>query len=199
MLRGMMPRKPVLNLEAAHDARTLQEEDPKYFSPPYPPRLSRSSAWLSFLSGAMGYTYGCFGVWNWGQPITWSGPIWDFPTAVSQPSSTQMKYLAEFFSGIEWWRLEPCHDLIRNQSSGWLEKMVLSKSASGDLAVAYLPDNPNITLDMSSFAGSMTARWFNPVTNNSQIELASVANVGSQTFVKPAGWTDAVLVLSGRN
>ena len=147
----------------------------------------------------MGYTYGCFGVWNWGMPVTWLGPMWDFQTALSQPSSTWMRHFAEFLSGIEWWRLEPRHDLIKNQSTNWLHKMVLSKTASGDLAVAYLPDNPNITLDMSSFAGTMTARWVNPVTNTWQTEPAPVANVGSHTFVKPAEWTDAVLVLSRRN
>jgi hypothetical protein len=199
MLRRMTPRKPVLNLEAVYDARTLQEADPNYFSPPYPPRLARSTAWLSFLSGAMGYTYGCFGVWNWGMPVTWLGPMWDFQTAVSQPSARHIAYFAEFLAGIDWWRLEPRHDLIKNQVADWLHKMALSTTPSGDLAVAYLPDNPNITLDMSSFAGFMTVKWFNPVTNIWQTEPAPVANAGFHTFVKPADWSDAALVLSKRD
>jgi hypothetical protein len=31
---------------------------------------------------------------------------------MNRPSSTDMKHLAEFFTGSEWWRLEPHHELI---------------------------------------------------------------------------------------
>jgi len=46
----------------------------------------------------------------------------------------------------------------------WLRRMGLVKSASGDLVMAYLPDNVEIIIDMSAFPASMHAEWFDPVT-----------------------------------
>jgi hypothetical protein len=187
----------VLNLEAAYDARSLQQEDPDYVSPPYPSRLPRSTAWLSWLSGAMGQSYGCYGVWNWGMPVSWLGSMWDFQTAVSQPSFTHSMHLAEFMSGVDWWRLEPRHDLIKNQSGDWLRKMVLAKSANSDLAVAYLPDNDAIAVEMSAFPAPMAAKWFNPATGEYKDISNGIANSGIRTFTRPASG-DWVLRLTFR-
>ena len=41
--------------------------------------------------------------------------------------------------------------------------MVLAKTAASDLAVAYLPDNEAIEVDMSSFPAPLVTRWFDPV------------------------------------
>ena len=147
------------------------------------------------LSGAKGLTYGSYGIWNWGEPVTWLGNMWDFTTALNQPSADQIQYLFELFSGMEWWKLVPSHQLIQNQSTSWLNKMALSKTTDGQLALAYLPDNPRIDINMSAFPGAMNARWFNPLTNAGQTETASVVNSGIHSFTKPSGWTDAVLVL----
>jgi hypothetical protein len=182
------PRKPVIDLEVMYDSLNLGAFK----------RIPRSTAYLSLLSGAKGVTYGCDGVWNWGVDLSGIGSSWDFATALDQASATEMEYLFDFFSSFEWWRLIPSHELVQNQSSDWLKKMAFAKDSDGRFGVAYLPDNPNIVLDMRAFAGSMTGRWFNPVTSKSQPLLAPVDNVGTHTFSKPAGWEDAVLFLSSR-
>ena len=87
---------------------------------------------------------------------------------MNRPSSTDMKHLAAFFRGLDWWRLEPRHDLILNQALDPAKRMVLARSAAGDLAVAYLPDNPAISLEMSAFPPPLQWRWFNPATGQSQ-------------------------------
>ncbi|MBM3335507.1 DUF4038 domain-containing protein [Candidatus Sumerlaeota bacterium] len=149
------PVKPVINQEGPY-GHPLESDG----RAPLPPR---KAGYWSFLSGAQGHTYGCFGIWNWGAPIKWF-PSYDFKTALNLPSVAQMKYMAEFFGAIRWWTLEPHHELIQNQPTEWMLKMGLAKSASGDLAVAYLPDNAEITIEMRAFPAAMQAKWFSPTT-----------------------------------
>jgi hypothetical protein len=86
--------------------------------------------------------------------------------------------------------------LIQNQSDEWARKMVLAKSATGDLAVAYLPDNSQITIDMAPFPASMKATWFNPVANQYQHIPDPIPNSGTFNFSRPSGWEDSALVLT---
>ena len=199
-----LPRKPVINLEIMYDLKALHDPSAPYYSllqQPYPARIVRSTAYLSMLSGAKGITYGCQGVWNWGVQGTniW-GTGWDLTTGMNQPSATHMQYLFDLFSGVQWWALEPEHQLIQNQSSDQLKRMVLSKTPDSSLAMAYLPDaaNTNIAIQMGGvFPTPMAAQWFNPLTNARQSAVGSpIANVGVQTIGKPSGWTDAVLILT---
>jgi hypothetical protein len=106
-----------------------------------------------------------------------------------------MKYLSEFFSAIAWWTLEPRHDLVLGQPDDWMQKMALAKSASGDLAVAYLPDNAEITVNMKAFLAPMRVRWFNPMTGEYQVVWDTISVTDRHTFARPSGWQDAVLVL----
>ncbi|MBN1675748.1 MAG: DUF4038 domain-containing protein [Kiritimatiellae bacterium] len=195
ILRDMSPRKPVLNLEGVYDTKTLQQEDPQYFSLPFPSRMPRSGAYLSFFSGAMGHIYGCWGVWNWGIPQRWNGADnWNREEGIAQPSSTHIRYFAEFLDGIEWWRLEPRPDLIRNQATDWLDRMALAKTPDGDLAVAYLPDNEKVDIDMTAFPMPMLGRWYNPASGD-YTEIGLTPNNGVRSFVRPAAG-DWVLLLT---
>jgi len=146
-LYGRTPVKPAINQEGPYDHPIENDRVP------LPPR---KAGYWSFLSGAPGFTYGCFGVWNWGVPIAWF-PCYDFPAAVDLPSAAQMTHLAEFFGAIPWWTLEPRHELVQNPSDDPLRKIVLAKSPEGDLAVAYLPDNAVATIDMQA-CGVFTSR-----------------------------------------
>ena len=184
------PARPIINLEARYDSAFNREQMP---------RLPRSCGYLTLLSGAAGYTYGCAGIWNWGQTFAGKDPQatpWDWRTGLSQPSSTEMKYMAEFFGGIEWWRLEPSHELIRNQPDDWTRRMVMAKSADGDLAVAYLPDNPSIDIDMQPFQDAMRVRWHNPKTGEQIVGDETASYDDSPAFSRPAGWKDALLLFS---
>jgi hypothetical protein len=188
-LNRLEPAKPIINLEARYDSAFNQGQLP---------RLPRSCGYLTILSGAAGYTYGCAGLWNWGQTSVGKDPQaspWSWERGLHQPSSVEMKHMAEFFGGIEWWRLEPCPELIRNQPKDWTRRMVMGKTAKGDLAVAYLPDDPSITIDMKAFPSSMQARWHNPKTSE-RLHGAPIFNSGDSTVSRPAGWGDALLVLS---
>ena len=179
------PHKPIINLEAMYDGqgeKGWQAVD------------ARSLAWRSCLSGAMGYTYGAGelepkrpggngGVFSW---VTDPGKYDYWKKALQWESAFQMQYIHDFLAGIEWWRLEPAHDLIRNQPDGVTRRMVLAKSGEGDLAVAYLPDNDAVEIDLSAFsAHSMAARWFDPMRGRYNPIAGSVENKATHRFTPP--------------
>ena len=109
---------------------------------------ARTARTIRWLSGAKGYTYGAGdmppkcprgngGIWRWvtdpEKPDFWQ-------KAIARESSRQMQYLHDFLAETEWWKLEPAHELIRNQPDDITRRMVLAKIAGRDFAVAYLPD-----------------------------------------------------------
>ncbi len=181
------PPKPVINQEGPYDHPIESGRVP------LPPR---KAGYWSFLSGAAGHTYGCFGVWNWGVPIKWF-PCYDHKAALDLPSVAQMKHLSEFFGALPWWTLEPCHELVQTQPDDWVRKMALAKSDAGDLAVAYLPDNTQITIDMRAFPMAMAAQWFNPITGEYHAAAGTAERMRLGIFSRPDGWEDALLVLTG--
>ncbi len=187
------PHKPVINLEAMYDAQGgngWRAVD------------ARSLAWRSWLSGAMGYTYGAGDVPP--KVPQGSGAVWKWVTdpekydywekALQWDSAFQMQYLHDFLAAIEWWRLEPAHELIRNQPDDVTRRMVLARSAAGDLAVAYLPGNDVIEVDMSFFPAPLVARWFDPVSGRYTSMTRSIANRSTHRFT-PRAEGDWVLLL----
>jgi hypothetical protein len=144
----------------------------------------------------------------WTEPgrTTWQGgggtPL-EPDNGLYKPSGNQMTYFFEMFFSIDWWRLEPAHELILNQPSAptavddpaWLTRMVMAKTPNGDLGVAYLPDNPLIQVDMTAFPTAMQAKWFDPVIGKYAPVSAAIPTDRPHTFVRSTGWEDAVLLL----
>jgi Protein of unknown function (DUF4038)/Domain of unknown function (DUF5060)/Putative collagen-binding domain of a collagenase len=188
------PHKPVINLEAMYDGRGEQA---------WQAVDARSLGWRSWLSGAAGYTYGAGetaskvpgssgGVWMW---VTDPEKADYWQKALQWESARQMQYLHDFLAAIDWWRLEPAHALIRNQPGEPTREMVLARAREGDLAVAYLPDNETIAIDMAAFPAAMSARWFDPVRNTFTGAGGPVRNEGTHVFSRPAPG-DWVLLLT---
>ena len=68
------------------------------------------------------------------------------------------------------------------------------------MGLAYLPSVRRITVELASFAGGLTASWFDPTSGRSiAVEGSPFANRGSRDFIPPtrnsAGDGDYVLVL----
>jgi len=191
------PHKPVINLEAMYDAQGKKD---------WRAVDARSLGWRCWLSGAMGYTYGAGdlppkcpqgsgAVWMWcNDPIRYD--YWK--KALQWDSAFQMQYLHDFLADIEWWHLEPAHELIRNQPDDVTRRIVLAKSARGDLAVAYLPDNDALEIDMSGFPKPLTVRWFDPVHGRYTGEPATIENKGNRRFAPPEKG-DWVLLLQSKD
>jgi len=155
---------------------------------------ARSLAWRSWLSGAMGYTCGAGDLPP--KVPQGSGAVWKWVTdpekydywkkALQWDSAFQMQHLHDFLAAIEWWRLEPAHDLVRNQPDDVKRRMVLAKSAAGDLAVAYLPDNDAIEIDVSEFPAALEARWFDPVRGRYTAAAGRIEDKGIRRLTPPA-------------
>lgn len=191
--------KPVINTEAMYDGRgddsggNWREKD------------ARKLGWITRLSGAAGYTYGAGmtsgtvpgaqeGIWGWSTNSDNTAPNDHWRVAMDWDSSHQVALMKAFFDEIEWWELEPAHELILNQGTG-VNAMVLALSAAGDLGVAYLPDNASILIDMTGFSSAVHAMWFHPVNGTLVALPDAIANTGAYSFARPAGWEDAVLTL----
>lgn len=178
------PRKPVINVEGMYDGhgeKAWQAVD------------VRSVGWRSWLSGSMGYTYGAGdtppkvpsgggGIWRW---VRDPDKFDHWEKALQWESATQMKIMRDFFAAIEWWRLEPAHDLIRHQPAEATRRMVLARVPGRDFAVAYLPDNDAIEVDTAAFSAPVAARWLDPVHGTTTSRGPRVANAGVQRFVPP--------------
>lgn len=194
------PRKPVINLEAMYDAYGHDD------APNWREQDARKLGWISWLCGSRGYTYGAGDVPP--KVPTGAGGIWRFssePTAPDHwrkalhwPSATHMTHLRDFFAGLEWWRLEPAPDLVRPHASAAdsPRQIVASRTAAGDMLVAYLPDNAEVTLDLRSMSDGLVRRWFNPIDGESLTIDGPLPLSGAVTFPRPAGWSDAVLLLT---
>jgi hypothetical protein len=190
------PHKPVVNLEAMYDAQGVQG---------WRAIDARSLAWRTWLSGAKGYTYGAGDLPP--KVPQGSGALWMWVTdplkydywqkALQWDSAFQMQYLHDFLTAIEWWRLEPAHELIRNQPDDVTRRMVLARSDTGDLAVAYLPGNEVAEVDMSVFLASLTARWFDPSSGLYISITDTIEKSDTHRFVPPAK-RDWVLLLQQR-
>ncbi|MFZ1984480.1 MAG: DUF4038 domain-containing protein [Desulfatitalea sp.] len=193
------PTKPIINQEAVYDSKRLQAVDTgDFYKDGYPKRMPRSSAYLSILSGSIGgITYGCGGVWNWGKPVTNATGGWSLSTALGQASANHMEFLHELVSsrGLKWFQLAPSDpDLVMNNpATVGTKTMVMAVTPDKKLAVAYLPDNSEIKLNMAPFPQSMKGQWFNPMTGKYRPVIDPIPK---GTFKRPDGFEDAVLVLS---
>ena len=187
------PTRPIINLEGVY------EDDYIYLD--VSGRMlvmARRGGYMSFLCGAYGFTSSTYGVWAWGRAVDWGrDDAEDWRSAMKRPYATFLQYLARFFGAIEWWRLEPRAELILNQADEWDRRMLLSGSTEGDLAVAFLPDNPSIQIDVTSLSAPVTATWFDPLSGEYGVGSADASPpTEPRTFHRPADWTEAVLLLT---
>jgi hypothetical protein len=160
---ALAPRKPIVNGEAIYEGDLGGAYD------------VRRTGWLSFLSGAVGYTAGINEVYAWEEDAT---------AKMDVPSSGQISLLARFLRAVPWWSLEPAPRRILNQPHDRERLMAFALSADRSLGIAYLPGNRAIELDLKGCAASYHALWLNPATG-SMLAGASVAASNKATLTAP--------------
>jgi hypothetical protein len=195
---GGSPVKPVVMLETMYDSHGSND------APGWREMDSRKTGWIAWLSGARGFTYGCGdvppkvpggkgGVWMFNKDSS-SYDYWR--NAINWKSARQMTVMRAFLSSVEWWKLVPSPDLVRNQEKSDTLQMLASKSYDLSTIVAYLPDNPRIIIDMTIFPGPYNSSWFNPQTGDFLPSTQITGGDQNTVFTRPEGWDDAVLKLS---
>jgi hypothetical protein len=142
---------------------------------------SRKYAWEALTAGAMGYTYGADGIWDWGTDPRYPNPH----SRLDIPSSFEMKLIADFFRNIAWWKLSPNNSLASN-GRGLAEL--------GKQYVVWLDGGGSVTLTLPSRRSQFSVVWLDPIRGTTNTSNGTTAG-GKQTFT-PSFDGDAVFYLS---
>ena len=142
---------------------------------------SRKYALEALAAGAMGYTYGADGIWDWGTDRRYPDPR----SRLDIQSSSEMKLIGEFFTGLEWWKLFP-GDRLANSGR------VLAEP--GKQYLVWLNGGGSTTLTLPSRQSRFAAMWFDPIHGTKTASTGVIAG-GEQTFTAPFNG-DAVFYLN---
>jgi hypothetical protein len=151
-----------------------------------PSTLRRQEYW-SMLSGATGQLYGNHYTWPF---------LNGWETNLDTTGSTQMGYVTALFGPRRWYDLVPDqnHTLVTAgygafSATGDVNSnnyVTAAATPDGALAIAYLPANTTITVQMSAFAGPVTAQWYDPTTGlYVPVSGSPLPNNGSMQFSPP--------------
>lgn len=171
-------------------------------------QLCRAYVYCAILCGATGWFYGDNTVW-------FNGTNWR--TYLNEPGQVGVSYAAKFFRSYNWWRLIPDQtaSFVTSVNSAapstWATGPSTVGGASsnyggaaaittlGDLGLVYCFQNDTVTIAMSLFRATVTARWWDP-TNGTYTSIGTYSNTGSHTFSTSStnnnSQTDWVLVLT---
>ena len=123
---------------------------------------------------------------------------------MDSPGATQMANVVALFSPRRWYDLVPDqnHTLVTSGygAFGQDDYVTAAQTPDGKLGMAYVPSSRTITVDLSTFSGPVTARWYDPTDGTlTSSEGSPFANEGSLDFATPGtnavGDGDWVLVL----
>lgn len=178
------PAKPFFLLEGYyedHVGTTLQE--------------LRAEGYTSWLCGACGYIFGSDSVW----PMTGG-----WVAAMGATGSLDAARMIAFIKSIAWSSLIPdfAHSVLTvgYGTPGAADFAPCSAADDGSVAVIYMPSNRAMTVDMSTFSGEVTGRWFDPTNGSySDAEFSPFPNTGTHVFshagTNSAGDADWILLL----
>jgi hypothetical protein len=170
---ALAPRKPIINGEAIYEGDLGGAYD------------VRRTAWLSFLSGAVGYTAGINEVYRWTEDAT---------AKMDAPSSDEIALLARFLRAVPWWSLEPAPRRILNQAEDRARLMAFALSTDKSLGIAYLPGNSTVALDLQGCAATYDTLWLNPAAG-SAVD-GTVVTASSKVTLTAPDERDWILVLA---
>lgn len=142
----------------------------------------RAQAYWTILDGGMGHIFGNSPVWK----FAYDGGDWT--EYLDDAGSVGMTHLGGLFNSIDWHLLAPdssVHDVLISGygTRGNDDFAPCGYASDGSLAVIYMPSNRTMTVDMTEFSGSVTARWYDPTSGQFENDAASpVANTDSHEF-----------------
>jgi hypothetical protein len=113
-----------------------------------------------------------------------------------QESSADVGRMARLLGGLEWWTLQPKPKWVVGQPEQWSRHVAVAASPRGDLVVAYVPDNPTVTLKPGVELRATRGKWASPKTGELVPAVGTRTAAGELSFQRPQGWEDALLVLS---
>lgn len=175
-------RKPVLNTEHGYEYLRGHPTEKKQV---HHTDKVRRTAWRVVCAGgyfAAGFhgTIGHSDAWN-----RIDAPNHYTFTVRDEGAAGQFSILHSFFSALPYWRMQP--------SALVAGKNVLVLADSGRIYVGYFPHGGSAELDLSSAKGTLTARWFSPVTG--EFRTGSTVPGGSRQRFDAPDMNDWALLL----
>ncbi len=174
-------------------------------SPPggTPQQLRRQEYW-TMLSDATGQLYGNHYTWQFLCSNRDAAGNCDagWPGYLDTPGQTQFGYVKQLFESRRWYDLVPDqgHAVVKDGrgSYGTNDYVTAASTPDGTLAIAYMPSARTITVDLSTFSGPVSARWYDPAAGTFTTAVPYL-NTGSQQFTthgaNSGGDDDWLLVL----
>lgn len=162
----------------------------------------RYAAYVSFLQGCIGQTYGAHGVWSlyeddqsdrWVKTPTWRPDPW--LSDLELEGAKQMRHVRALMDRVDWTRLVPHPDLI----SSAMHANAYCAAIPGEQYVAYVTSRTSVDfiVNVAEKGGeTYDGQWFNPRTGE-WTEALEAGGWSKWMTVTPAG-EDWVLVLNKR-
>ena len=164
---------PVVNAEYGYEQGAGGPSD-KTFSQANDPLTILKRAWEVYMAGAYGTYY-------------YTHTSWDVIHVDDTPVGYGYhKNLANFFSQVGFWLLEPNDSLVTNGGCHCM-------ADAGCEYVVYEPEKKEFTLHVAGANGQLAATWFNPLTG--EIARDEEVNNGNLNFTPPAAWAEGPVVL----
>jgi hypothetical protein len=170
------------------------------------PYRARQTAYLSFLSGATGFSTGTCGIFDWGKGTAQCPPGLPLRASMNRLTSRSMRYLRYILQTVNWQRLRSESGRILNQPNIPEKNIVLAYDGSSAM-VAYLPAEPaSVRIDFGASGtlyravpglSTLTSkqqflhsgwvyRWFSPRSGNSSASPDVLyISPGKFEFTKP--------------
>jgi Protein of unknown function (DUF4038)/Putative collagen-binding domain of a collagenase len=190
------PTLPVFMVEANYEGENNTGGDEGDL-----PTLRRQEYW-TMTSGATGQLFGNH--YLMGFPSGWQQNL-------DTPGEIQFGYMKQFFNSVNWFNLVPDQNhTVVTAGFGKLSStnypiddnyVTTAASADGTLAVSYLPAGQTLTVNLATFSGPVTARWFDPTNNTYKAVTGSPFGNSGTKQLSPVGnnsegTKDWVLVLT---
>jgi len=147
------------------------------------------------LNGGFGAVFGNGPIWCFSHNCYVAG---DWHAQLSSPGSQDMSRFAAIFSPRHWEKLVP--DTAHAFVSVGFNGASVSRASDGSWGAAWVPKSQALTLKLTAFAASVTAKWIDPTSGaTTTIAGSPFPNTGTTTVTPPAtnagGGTDWVLVV----
>jgi len=198
MAYNRLPTLPTFLTEANYE----YENNTGFLSGLAGPFVLREQEYWTMTSGACGQLYGNH--YTWSFATGWQNYL-------DSPGTAELAYLLELFNSISWWKLVPDEDHqvvvsgygTYNGTNGNLALATYATTSwipDGSVAVTYDPAGNPLTVNLTAFAGPVTAAWYDPSSGIFKTIAGSpFANAGTQQFTPQGtnndGDEDWVLVL----
>jgi hypothetical protein len=168
-------RQPTIDLEPCYeDHRPLNAQDGRIDARD----VRRACYWSLLASPVAGVSYGAHGVWSWENfpaiPLSHpkSGEARPWAEAMKLPGSESMSHLRTILCSIDWWRLNPCSQMLAAQPGidDPLRFVAAACSPERDLALIYAPEGGRIQIRADCLPRGLAVCCFDPANG---IELWS--------------------------